>query len=194
MDCQGAEYDILQGSARLMKEQCVALVCELELNPMYKNQKTFSEVDLFVRKEGYQLYGLYPNYISARKLNRNKCDTDERILWADALYFKDPLDSANKDRYFTKRDIEVLILVAMLSRYFDYAMELVEHYYANNPMEMKRLQVLINALAEERSSRLVNDLCRLMAEYRNNADNAYILAKKFIDSHASNNNIDFIKP
>jgi FkbM family methyltransferase len=192
LDCQGAEYDILQGGTRTLEEQCVALWCEVEFFPMYEKQKTFSELDLFLRDKGFLLYGLYPNYISAKKLDRRASDTEERIIWADALYFKDPLAEANRKRSFSEREIQALLLTAILTGFNDYALELVAAYYPAGE-ENTNLVRLINDWAAVRQEDFMTDWRGLLADCRRAPQNAYLLARRFVDRHASNSNIDFIK-
>ncbi len=192
MDCQGAEFQIIEGAQRVLKEQCLAVWCEFEFFSMYRDQKLFSEVDLLLRKMGFQLYGLYPNYISAKKIDRKNYDSEERLAWADAFYVKDPLEIGNVHSTFSDRNIEVLLLVSMLTGYFDYALELIDGYYQTKTQDRKRLQKLVLALAEEQRKGLEADLRQLMIEFQRTPEMGYLLAKKFIDRHSSNNNIDFI--
>ncbi|MBI5606380.1 MAG: FkbM family methyltransferase [Deltaproteobacteria bacterium] len=192
MDCQGAEHQIIQGARRVLKEQCLAVWCEFEFFPMYRNQKLFSEVDLLLRQEGFQLYGLYPNYISAKKIDRRKYNSEERLAWADAFYLKDPLEVDNEHSTFSARNIEVLLLVSMLTGYFDYALELIDGYYQTKTNDQERLKKLVLALAEEQRKGLEADLKQLLVEFQRTPEMGYLLGKKFIDKHKSNNNIDFI--
>jgi len=192
LDCQGMEYDILLGAEETLNKNCVALYLELEFFQMYKNQRTFSEIDLFLRKKGFQLYGFYPSYISAKKLNRRKYDSEERIVWADALYFKDPFSIGGVGSRFCRRDIEVLVLAAILTGYYDFALEIVERYYKNARNDAVRIKRIILSLAGMRKKTIEDDLAEFMHEIRGNHKNRYLLAKKFIDRHKSNNSIDFI--
>ena len=193
LDCQGAEYEILQGATRTLDEHCMSLICEVEFFPMYQNQKTFSEVDLFLRGKGFVLYGLYPNYISAKKLNRRKFETEERIVWADALYFKDPLDAVNRDRKYGTREIHVLLITTILAKYYDFALEIL-HACGFNKEDQERIGRLIFFLAERDKNNLEGDLLMLIDEVERRREDCYILAKKFVDRHKSNNSVDFINP
>jgi FkbM family methyltransferase len=191
LDCQGAEYDILQGGARTLNEQCVALWCEVEFFKMYEDQKTFSELDLFLNEKGFRLYGLYPNYISTKGLDRRLFETEERIIWADALYFKDPLAEANRGKTFTERDVDVLLMTAMLTGYYDYALEIIASFRNSDPGK-DLLVDLVMELAADGKKAFMSDLMKLMKDCRISTGNAYLLTKKFMDDHASNSNIDFI--
>ncbi len=191
LDCQGTEYNILQSGQRTLNEQCVTLWCEVEFFQMYEGQKTFSELDLFLNQQGFRLYGLYPNYISTKKIDRRAFETEERIIWADALYFKDPLDEANSSRTFTDREIDVLVLTAMLTGYYDFALELISSF-CRGDQNRDLLAELIMELAAGRKEIFVNDLRKLMKDNQKSPEDAYLRTKKFMDSHASNSNLDFI--
>jgi FkbM family methyltransferase len=191
-DCQGAEYDIFQGARKVLKEQCQALWCEVEFFQMYHGQRTFAEVDCYLREHGFQLYGLYPNYVSAKKINRREGDTEERLAWADALYFKDPLGNPKNRRCLSERDSRVLLLVAVLTGFYDYALELVETFFKSSRKDYTLLKRWIISLAEGGKKILEIDLRRLVRESRRSPEKAYVLTKKFIDRHGSNNNCDFI--
>jgi len=191
-DCQGAEYDIFQGSRKVLKEQCQALWCELEFFQMYHKQRTFSEVDGYLREQGFLLYGLYPNYVSAKKINRREGDTEERVAWADALYFKDPLGNSKNRKGISERDVQVLLLVAVLTGFYDYALELIEAYFKTSRKDYGHLKKWIFSLAANQKESLEVDLQRLIRESRKYPEKSYLLTKKFIDRHGSNNNCDFI--
>jgi len=191
LDCQGAEYDILTGAKRVLDEQCMAIWCEVEFFEMYKNQRIFSEIDLFLRRRGFQLYALYPHFISAKKINRKEYDSEERIIWADALYFKDPLDSINEKKLFSTRDIEVLLLASVLTHFYDFALEIVSYYFREET-DRKNIERFILSMAEGDKIIIEGDLAKLIDEVAKSPEKGYLLAKKFIDKHKSNNSIDFL--
>lgn len=194
LDCQGAAYDVLLGAEETLRNHCVALWLEVEFLRMYKKQKTFSEITIFLRDIGFQLYGFYPHYISAKKLDRTKFDTEERIMWADAVYFKDPLSDENKKRKFSTREIAVLILVAILTRYYDFALEVLQHYYIDKDSkdDRKYIQGLILSLSETQKRVIQDEAVAFINALRKTPEKSYLLTKKFIDRHRSNNSLDYI--
>lgn len=192
LDCQGAEYDILEGSQKTLEGQCIAIWCEVELFKMYERQKVFSEIDLFLNEKGFRLYGFYPNYISTKKLDRNIYETEERIIWADALYFKDPLSDQNKKRHYTKRELDTLLLTAILTGFYDFALELIAEFYQAD-LTKDMLIKLIKKQAAHKKDIFVKDFQELLINCTENQENSYILGKKFVDKYSCNNNIDYIK-
>jgi FkbM family methyltransferase len=190
LDCQGAEYEILCGAKKTLDERCVALLCEVEFIPMYKGQKTFPDIDLFLRAKGFQLYGLTPHYISGKHLDRRRHETEERLLWADALYFRDPLDDIHS-KPLEDRKIKALLLVALLTGHYDFALEVTKAFFREGPVR-GCIEALVDGLSIEGRKTLEADTARLAEECGNHPDCTYLLAKKFIDRHRSNSNVDFI--
>ncbi|OGL48251.1 MAG: hypothetical protein A3C43_04330 [Candidatus Schekmanbacteria bacterium RIFCSPHIGHO2_02_FULL_38_11] len=110
---------------------------------------------------------------------------------ADALYFKDPFDPANKNRNFFKRNIEVLLLTAILTYFYDFALEIVECYYTDKT-DSGHIRDLVLSMAAIQSKTIENSLNCLLEDDRTNPSKTYLLAKKFIDKYKSNNDVDFI--
>ena len=193
LDCQGAEYLILKGAARTLRS-CMALQCEVMLFPMYERQKIFSEIDLFLRGKKYQLYGLYPNYISAKKMDRTGGDTEERIVWADAVYFRDPFADGRGAKKWLRRDIEVLLVSALLFHFYDFALEIIDGCGRTFVGERNLLKEMVLSLAEEKKAALEADAAAFGMRLREAPPSPYLAARKFIDGHRSNSSLDFIKP
>ena len=57
LDAQGAELDVLRGAKRVLAGVC-ALRVEVELNPIYRGQPLFGDVDSFLRKHDFVLWRL----------------------------------------------------------------------------------------------------------------------------------------
>ncbi|MCX5667171.1 MAG: FkbM family methyltransferase [Candidatus Omnitrophica bacterium] len=193
IDCQGALNNVLKGAKRTIARRCVAVACELEFFNVYKNKNRFTESDEFLNRYGFRLYGLYPHYVSARNIDRFKYETEERFLWADALYFKDPLDHSNKKMHFSKRDIETLLIVAIINGYYDFVFEIMDRFYSKNGSEIKRIKELVLSLAAKQKEAFEADLNKLIRKAKKSSRNSYILAKKFIDKYKANNIVDFIR-
>jgi FkbM family methyltransferase len=192
LDCQGADYSILEGSPKTV-QQCTALLCEAMFFPMYKQQKIFSEIDLLLRKKGFQLYGLYPNYISTQKLDRTMYDSEERIVWADAVYFRDPFAERSVPARLKPRQVESLLLATLLFRFYDFSLEIIEEFYKKQPAERKRLKELVLSLAADGKASLVKETAAFSQRLGEMPDKAYVLARKFMDKNRSNTNLDNIK-
>ena len=191
LDCQGAEYEILDAAPVTLAKQCMSIWCEVEFFQVYEDQKTFSDVDRLLCSKGFSLYGLYPKYISRKILDRTSYETNERLMWADALYMKDPLEQKNAHTLFTKREIDVLIMSALATGFFDYAIEIIEAY-KDDTHEKKKLLKLTRLLARREKTRLERHAGQFIEKCRKRPENTYLFAKKFIDENKNNNDVDFL--
>jgi FkbM family methyltransferase len=57
LDTQGSELEILRGGARLLAETILAVVTEVEFQPMYDGQPLFGDVCAFMRDAGFYFVG-----------------------------------------------------------------------------------------------------------------------------------------
>lgn len=193
LDCQGVESRILRGARETLSGQCLVLWCEVEFCDLYEGQETFAEVDRLVRGHGFSLYGLSPNYISGRRLDRVREDTNERLLWADALYLRDPLDPVHEGSPpLTWRQTGVLVLAAMALGYLDLAIELAETM-RDDPVQVGILIDMARREALERARAVEANLDELVRACANDPDRRFARARKFIDANKGNNNLDFLR-
>ncbi|MCX5809855.1 MAG: FkbM family methyltransferase [Proteobacteria bacterium] len=191
LDCQGAEYEILDAAPETLAKQCMSVWCEVEFFQVYEDQKTFSDVDRLLCSKGFSLYGLYPKYISRKMIDRTSCETNERLMWADVFYIKDPLEQINARTLFTKREIDVLIISALTTGFFDYAIEIIEAY-KNDSHEKKKLLKLTRLLARREKTGIERHARQFIDRCRKTPKNIYLYAKKFIDENKNNNDVDFL--
>ncbi|HTL48852.1 MAG TPA: FkbM family methyltransferase [Verrucomicrobiae bacterium] len=191
LDTQGSEYRILKGAEKLLDKTCLAVWCEVEFFEVYEGQETFSDIDRLLREHGFLIYGIYPHYRSTKSLDRSQYTTEERLMWADAVFIKDPLDSRNQGRKFSERDLQSLVLIAMLTRFYDFALELVRGPYPE-PADRKALENLILTLAKVDNYGLRDDIERLNKACSKNPDRTNVLVGLFVSRHQSNNTVDHL--
>ncbi|PKN70596.1 MAG: hypothetical protein CVU52_08945 [Deltaproteobacteria bacterium HGW-Deltaproteobacteria-10] len=158
---------------------------------VYKNQKTFSDIDKLLCSKGFSLYGLYPKYISKKMIDRTKYETNERLMWADAFYIKDPLEQKNTHKPFTEREVDVLIISALLTGFFDYATEIIEAY-KEDITEKKKLLKLARLLARREKTKIERSARQFISKCHKSPERTFLLAKKFIDKNKKNNDVDFL--
>lgn len=191
LDTQGTEYDVLKGAHNLLNDRCLGIWCETEFFKVYENQKTYSDIETLLQDYGLSVYGLYPNYCSTKALDRRRCETEERLMWADVLFFKDPLDPRNFGRSFSDRDIQVLILFACLTRFYDFALELVRNCYQEGSIRFA-LESLVDILAENDKNQSLREFNQFYNDYDPHDKEAYLLYRKFIDKHRFNSTVDYV--
>jgi len=130
LDVQGAEYDVLEGAASLLNSKTSVVICEVSFCEIYKNQKLFSGVEILLRKQGLSFYGFGSQHtISKKLLDKKSCKTAERLLYADAYFFRDPFD-LHINKYAEglidiTRNARVVYLFSLLLGYFDLSLDLV---------------------------------------------------------------------
>jgi FkbM family methyltransferase len=159
LDTQGTEFEILQGAERTLSERTVAIFTEVEFFQMYQGQKLFAEVEQFLRSRGFSFYGFGSmHYRSCKQLNKYQEAGIERTIWADAVFFKDPLPGNPPPKPLSSRQIYVLFACAMVLGYYDYALELALSTWADGA-EAERIKQVVRA----RSTLPIEQTCREVA-------------------------------
>jgi FkbM family methyltransferase len=152
LDTQGTEFEILKGATQTLNQRCVAIVAEVSFCELYKGQKLFSNVEQLLRDHGFSFYGFMPIHTRSRKLlDKHTHITVERALYADAIFFKDPLAGGNCSEIdLTIRQQQVLFTVAILLNFYDFALELACGTWLRNANDSERTSIdrLVKSLAE----------------------------------------------
>ncbi|NKB48985.1 MAG: FkbM family methyltransferase [Alphaproteobacteria bacterium] len=90
LDVQGAELDVLRGSTRTLQSVLI-IESEVEFVQIYKNQPLFSDMDIFLREQGFQFHKMMDvegRAIGPMRFNRSGGKSYSQVLWADALFLK----------------------------------------------------------------------------------------------------------
>jgi FkbM family methyltransferase len=91
MDIQGAELKALKNGVNLLNKALVVQV-EVEFVELYQGQPLFSDIDSFLRSEGFQFHcfdSLMGRALKPIIKNNNPSEEINQVLWADAFYVKD---------------------------------------------------------------------------------------------------------
>lgn len=128
LDTQGSEFFILEGAKQALSGPVFGLEIEAEFSSMYENQPLFADIDIFMRKFGFQLFDLAPCYWK-RKIGRPLGGPQGQLIYADALYFRDSavfsrLAGLLAGGRLKKSKILRALSICLLYGYFDYALEL----------------------------------------------------------------------
>jgi len=75
-DIQGGELKALQGAQRTLKETTLMIYSEVWFNPSYQGGAIFSEIDLFLRAQGFVLHEIF----------QPKYHPKGTLLWGNAIY------------------------------------------------------------------------------------------------------------
>jgi len=91
IDIQGAELQVFRhGVARL--KDCLVVHTEVEFLPLYEGQPLFSDVEIFLREQGFMLHTM--SNVNRRAVQPMMIGGDPRrglnqLVWADAVFVRD---------------------------------------------------------------------------------------------------------
>jgi FkbM family methyltransferase len=91
IDIQGGELMAMQNAQEKLST-CIVIQTEVEFLPMYRDQPLFSEVDQFLRTQGFKVHKFQP--LSSRALqpvilNDSVFENWGQVFWADAIFVRD---------------------------------------------------------------------------------------------------------
>lgn len=91
IDIQGAELEVFRNGTGKLAD-CLVIQSEVEFIPMYENQPLFSDVDLFLREQGFVLHRFIDQTSRVIKpliVDNNPYAGLSQLLWADAIFIRD---------------------------------------------------------------------------------------------------------
>jgi protein O-GlcNAc transferase len=91
IDVQGSEFTVFESASRALSS-ALLIQTEVEFVELYKGQPMFADVDILLRKSGFQFHTM--NGFSGRAFkplvaNGDINSTFRQALWSDALYVRD---------------------------------------------------------------------------------------------------------
>lgn len=130
LDTQGSELDILMGGIKILNT-IRAIEIEVEFNPIYDGQHLFSDVDLFMRSNGFTLWKL-SNMVHYFDINNKIPEIGEdkvfygdyntksfvthggQLFWADAHYVKNEvISNSNTSQESMLSDIKLMNMIGL---------------------------------------------------------------------------------
>ena len=123
LDTQGTELDILHSGQRLLSDAVLGVYVEVEFQSFYGGQPLFSDVDAHLRSLGFSLFDLQRTLIR-RASHRNDIHSTRQMVWADALYLKEPAEVAGSDGDSLLLKFSRLLGLALAFDHFDLAFEI----------------------------------------------------------------------
>ncbi|MGP0595131.1 FkbM family methyltransferase [Nitrospira sp. T9] len=181
LDTQGTEMEVLLGAKRTLTERTAAILTEVEFCQIYQGQRLFSDIELFLRDCGFSFYGFTDMfYRSCKQLNKYTERGRERILYADAVFFKEPQLLAMPMCPMELRQAYVLFVTAVLLGYFDFALEIALKTWARNE-EGQRVRELIHYLAAIPEGQSLAEIKSLADLVHARPRHANVLRGQFID-------------
>ena len=178
LDTQGSELEIFKGARRVMARETVAIFTEVSFATIYRDQPLFSDVEAFLREQGFTFYGFPSLHNRSRKaLDKHQEGGCERTIYADAVFFKDPFEGGAQ---LSNRQGASLLLCAMMLGYFDFALELSEKFFAS---DLSKLGTVIHGLARYDKDALLSDIRSLCQGVEANPDEVSKRLGGFIDDY-----------
>lgn len=129
IDTQGTEFEILVGAERTLTQRALFLCIEVSFCELYLGQKLFSDVEIYLRQRGFAFYGFDRIFNRSRKtLDKRTNWGRERMIQADAFFFRDPFDGLAATRAIDRRSRLVMAIFATITGFHDFALELIEEF------------------------------------------------------------------
>ncbi|MCR9174883.1 MAG: FkbM family methyltransferase [Alphaproteobacteria bacterium] len=91
IDIQGGELTVFQNAHRFL-ETCVVIQTEVLFREMYRDQPLFSEIELYLRNQGFQLLTMVQTTSVSMKpftFTRSRLPSTAQLFWGDILFIKD---------------------------------------------------------------------------------------------------------
>ena len=151
IDTQGYELSILKGCSSCL-ENVVGLEVEVEFEPLYIGQPLFSEVDNYVKENGFILVDL-KRYYWKRKNNKNTGNRKGQMIFGDALYFKSPEQILSSPRISQEKIIRT-IYVYLSYGYVDLSQVLLNN--SKNELEESVYILLLSLLKKYEKEKVIS--------------------------------------
>lgn len=175
VDVQGAELDVLRGSASVLKHLKL-IELEVEFNYQYKGQALFSDIDVFLRQHGYALLGLRRSFWRHREsVARGKSAGGGHLVHGDVLYYN--AAALEPPQSLTTRDLAAWLVLLGAYRQSDFVLHLLETHPASRALSQADRHLIQQTLIVQPPA--VERLVRtLLAPIMNN----HVAMRRWVDS------------
>ncbi len=148
IDVQGLELPILSDAGHLL-ESAFYVETETGFTENYVGETTFSQLDGFMRANGFLMFDINVNHRISRN-NRFKESPSgmEQILWAEAVWLKDYIGLDRQGRFdalnFSEHKVKKVLALCALQQCYDYGLELAEFFHRKGLLSKHELDALGN--------------------------------------------------
>ena len=154
LDTQGSELDILRGAKDLLQCNIFGAEVEVEFYPLYQGQPLFTEVDLFMRENGFMLFDLRRCYWKRDSVVTTS-NPRGQLIFADALYMKTYESFLNalhsREGKVRREKLFKAIVISMLYGKDDYGCYLAERACLDGFLSEQEKDALLHSLTQAHS-------------------------------------------
>ncbi len=146
IDVQGLELPIL-GKAGHLLESAFYVETETGFTENYVGETTFSQLDGFMRANGFLMFDINVNHrIPRNNPFKDRPTGNEQILWAEAVWLKDYVGLDQQGRFnpegLDEQKVKKILLLCALQRCPDYGFELAEFFHRKGLLPRPALEAL----------------------------------------------------
>lgn len=147
IDVQGVELPILRKS-KLLLDSVFYVETESGFTENYINETTFSQLDEFMRSNGFLMFDLNINHRISRNNIFQKTPTGkEQILWAEAVWLKDYVALEEKGKLscdsLSKLKVKKVLILCAVQGCYDFGFELAEFFCKKGFLSKNELEGLL---------------------------------------------------
>lgn len=138
LDTQGSEFEILLGSKEQLENNITGVITEVSFFEIYKEQKLFHSICRELENRGFSFYGFDTTFFrSSGAIDRRKLFSKERMMYADAIFIKDPFENTK----MSKNEIFKSSVFLFLAGYIDAGIEFLSKFVftPNETIQLKKM-------------------------------------------------------
>jgi hypothetical protein len=131
IDIQGAELMALGNALNRLRDVCVIQI-EVNFVPMYIDQPLFSEIEQFLRQNGFMFHRFVESerrMLRPLSLDTNPLEGISQVVWAEGIFVR---DLAHLERYSDRQLLVTATIMHDCYRSFDVAVMLLYEYDRRN--------------------------------------------------------------
>jgi len=130
LDTQGNEYDIMQGARKILKDNVLAVVSEVEFFPIYQGQKLFFDIGQLLDELGFIYVGFVED--TPQQFSPYRAPIGQRgegfHASGDAMFFKriESIVEANADAVEAQNQLAKMAFIAIVFNQFEYGLKCLD--------------------------------------------------------------------
>lgn len=178
IDTQASEHLILSHAPQMLADTTIAVIAEVWFCEIYQGAPSFADLCQLLQPAGLTFYGFTSFFLrSGKRVDKRTSLGRERALYADALFVRDPLDQSTP--VAPQRHWDVLFVAAVLTGYFDLALEISPR--VGDADDLAALSTVVHTAAAAPAADLVAEAQAAFAAAAADPANAMVALGRFVD-------------